>query len=126
MAEKSAVYFQRSKAVHEEFRLIEAATSREVIVGKLQKIIKSVKEKRLEMVDEVILETFQLLNELREVTMRLIKAIRAWQDSFTRPVRPTIYNCDYIIDRMIKHVDFINGSKVRKIFNFQFYRGNPL
>lgn len=126
MAEKSAVYFQRSKAVHEEFRLIEAATSREVIVGKLQKIIKSVKEKRLEMVDEVILETFQLLNELREVTMRLIKAIKAWQDSFTRPVRPTIYNCDYIIDRMIKHVDFINGSKVRKIFNFQFYRGNPL
>lgn len=126
MAEKSAVYFQRSKAVHEEFRLIEAATSREVIVGKLQKIIKSVKEKRLEMVDEVILETFQLLNELRDVTMRLIKAIKAWQDSFTRPVRPTIYNCDYIVDRMIKHVDFINGSKVRKIFNFQFFRGNPL
>lgn len=122
----SAVYFQRSKAVHEEFKLIEAATEREVVVAKLQKIIRNVKEKRSEMVDEVILDSFRLLNELREVTMKLIKAIKAWQDSFTRPVRPTIYNCDYIIDRMIKYVDFVNGSKVRKIFNFQFLRGNPL
>lgn len=124
--EKHAVYFQRSKAVHEEFKLIEAATEREVVIGKLVKIIREVKERRKELVDEVILETFRLINEAREVTIKLIKAIQSWQDSFTRPIRPTIYNCDYIVDKMIKHIDFVNGSNIRKLFNFQFLRGNPL
>lgn len=126
MAEKHAIYFQRSKVVKQEFNLIEIATERELAVGKLEAIIKDVKEKRKELIDDVILDIFRLMNNVRSSTIRLIKAISLWQKSFTKPIRPTIYECDYIVEKVIKHIDFLNASNIRKIFNFQFYRGNAL
>lgn len=126
MTDKAAIYYQRSKSVQEEFKLIELVTERELVVEQLEAIIKEVKEQRRELEDDTILETFQIMNHLRDVSMSLLKAIGAWQVSFTKAVRPTLLQCDYMVEKMVKHMDFINSSKIRKIFNFQFFRGNAL
>jgi hypothetical protein len=122
----AAVYFQRTKVVHEEFKLIGAVTEREEQIAKLENIIREVKEERRDCGDETILETFKLLNQVRQTTIRVIKAISLWQESFTRQIRPTIFESDYIIDKLLIYINFINGTKLRKIFNFQFFRNNPL
>jgi hypothetical protein len=124
--EKQAVYYQRSKSVHEEVALIECATEREITVGKLEKLIRDVKERRRFLDDEGLLDALRLINQVRDSSIRLIYAISKWQEAFTKPIRPTIYKCDYIIEKMIRHIDFINSFKIRKIFNFQTSRGNAL
>lgn len=122
----SAIYYQKSAVVQEEFKLIEVATLREMAVEKLQKVVREVKELRRECDDAAILETVTLFNKVREATVDLIRSISVWQESFTAPIRPRILDCDYIIDHMIYHIDFINSTKLKRVFNFQFYRGNVL
>jgi hypothetical protein len=122
----AAVYFQRTKVVHEEFKLIGAVTEREEQIEKLESLIREVKEERRDCNDETILETFKLFNQVRQTTIRVIKAIALWQESFTRQIRPQIFESDYIIDKLLIYINFINGTKLRKIFNFQFFRNNPL
>jgi hypothetical protein len=122
----NAIYFQRTKAVQEEFTLIGVVTEREELIGKLQAIIRDVKEERRDCEDDTILETFKLFNQVRFSTIKAIKAISRWQDSFTRQIRPLIFGGDYIVQKLLKHVNFVNSSKMRRIFNFQFFRGNPL
>eukprot|EP01031_Cornospumella_fuschlensis_P039878 gene39878-48558_t len=121
-----AIYYQRSKAVQEEFKLIELTTERELVVSQLEAIIRDVKESRKELDDDTLLDSFTLFNKVRDVTIQLLKAIAAWQMSFTRPIRPNLLQCDYMVEKVVKHIDFINASKIRKIFNFQFLRGNAL
>eukprot|EP00598_Pedospumella_elongata_P006152 CAMPEP_0184977056 /NCGR_PEP_ID=MMETSP1098-20130426/7830_1 /TAXON_ID=89044 /ORGANISM="Spumella elongata, Strain CCAP 955/1" /LENGTH=239 /DNA_ID=CAMNT_0027500001 /DNA_START=46 /DNA_END=761 /DNA_ORIENTATION=+ len=122
----SAIYYQKSAVVQEEFKLIEVATLREMEVERLQKVVREVKELRRECDDSAILETVTLFNKVRDATVDLIRSISVWQESFTSPIRPRILDCDYIIDRMIYHIDFINSTKLKRVFNFQFYRGNVL
>jgi hypothetical protein len=122
----NAIYFQRTKAVQEEFTLIGVVTEREELIGKLQAIIRDVKEERRDCEDDTILETFKLFNQVRFSTIKAIKAISRWQDSFTRQIRPLIFGGDYIVQKLLKHINFVNSSKMRRIFNFQFFRGNPL
>eukprot|EP01032_Pedospumella_encystans_P003504 gene3504-4140_t len=122
----SAIYYQKSAVVQEEFKLIEMATLREMEVERLQKVVREVKELRRECDDSAILETVTLFNKVRDATVDLIRSISVWQESFTSPIRPRILDCDYIIDRMIYHIDFINSTKLKRVFNFQFYRGNVL
>lgn len=126
MTSSSAVYFQRSRVVQEEFALIEIATERETLVNKLNEVIRDVKEERKELDDDMILETFKLFNVVRDATIRTIQAIVKWQESFTKLVRPTIFQVDFMIEKLVKEIDFVNSSKIRKVFNFQFYRGNVL
>lgn len=123
-----AIYYQKSSRVTQsEFALIELATNREYLVKQLERLVRDVKEQRLELIDSTLYNIFKLINSIRLTTIALIKASSVWQESFTSPIRTTIYECDYIIDRVIKHIDFINAlSHLRKIFNFQFFRGNPL
>lgn len=122
----SAIYYQKSAVVQDEFKLIEVATLREMEVEKLQKVVREVKELRRECDEVAILETVTLFNKVRDATVELIRSISVWQESFTTPIRPRILDCDYIIDRMIYHIDFINSTKLKRVFNFQFYRGNVL
>lgn len=42
----TAIFFQKSKSIQDEFRLIELTTLREVEVKKLEAIVRAVKEKR--------------------------------------------------------------------------------
>ena len=122
----SAIYFQKSQVVQEEFKLIEVATLREMVVEKLQRIIRQVKERRRECDEATILETFSLFNKARDATVDVIRSISVWQESFTKPIRPRLLDCDYIVDRLIGHIDFINSTNLKRMFNFQFYRGNVL
>lgn len=122
----SAIYYQKSAVVQEEFKLIEVTTLREIEVEKLQKVIREVKERRRVCDDAAILETFSLFNRVRETTIDLIRSISIWQESFTKPIRPQLLDCDYIVVRLINHIDFINSSELKRTFNFQFYRGNVL
>jgi hypothetical protein len=121
-----AIYYQRSKSVHEEFKLIELVTEREMFVEQLEILMKGGKLRRRQYDDDAILEAFQLLNSVRDVTIRLLKAIASWQNSFTKPLRPTLLQCDYMVAKMVKKMDFVDSSKIRTIFNFQFFRGNAL
>jgi hypothetical protein len=122
----AAVYYQRTKVFHEEFKLIGVVIDREEVVKQLENIVREVKEGRKDCGDDVILETFRLFNVVRRLTFKVIKAISIWQDSFTKQLRPIVFQGDYIIEKLIKYIDFINSSKLKKIFNFQFYRGNVL
>lgn len=122
----SAIYYQKSNVVQEEFKLIEITTLRELEVEKLQKVIREVKERRRDCDDAAILETFTLFNRVRDTTVELIKVISVWQESFTKPIRPQLLDCDYIIVRLINHIDFVNSTVLKRQFNFQFYRGNVL
>lgn len=126
MSQTTAVFYQKSKIVQEEFKLIEMTTVREMHVSALDKIIGEVKMARRQLDQDTMLETFTLFNKVRRATMNLIYAISLWQETFTKPIRPKILEVDYIIERMIKHIDFINASPLRKLFNFQFFRGNVL
>jgi hypothetical protein len=122
----TAIYYQKSDVVQEEFKLIEVATLRELVVEKLQKVLREVKERRRELDDAAILETFALFNRVREATVDIIRSISVWQESFTKPLRPRLLDCDYVVDRLLYHIDFINATNLKRIFNFQFYRGNFL
>lgn len=125
-AYSGAVYYQRTKVFQEEFKLIGVVTEREEIVQQLQTILRDVKEGRKDCDDDTILQTFQLFNKVRFSTIKAIKAISIWQDSFTRNIRPIIFQNDYIQEKLIKQINFINATKLKKIFNFQFFRGNLL
>lgn len=121
-----AIFYQRSKAVQDEFELIRIATLRDQALSRLADIIRDVKELRKELDDDVILETFRRINMARELTIQFVKYLSYWQGAFTQPVRPMLFEGDYLIHDFMKSTDFVNSSKIRKIFNFQFYRGNVL
>jgi ribosomal protein L12E/L44/L45/RPP1/RPP2 len=121
-----SIFHQRSKVVQEEFALIELMIEREGVMKRLSDAIKDVNDLRKELDDAHILKTFRLFNMLREVTVRFIKTVEKWQGSFTRFIRPELYSIDYMASKFLRDVDFINSSKLKKIFNFQFYRGNIL
>eukprot|EP01038_Epipyxis_sp_PR26KG_P010763 gene10763-14454_t len=120
-----ALYFQKSQVFQDEFKLVELTTIREIYVEELENIIKSMKEGKA-MDDAMIFNTFSLFNKVRNATMDVIDAAWRWQDIFTKPLRPQLLSCDYLTERLIKHIDFVNGSNIRKMFNFQFKRGNVL
>lgn len=122
----AAIYFQKSKVVQEEFKLIELTTVRELYVEQLKNIIDAINDERRKEDDESTLEQFTLFNKIRASTIDLIRAISVWQESFTKPLRPQLMECDYIVMKMIKHMDILNGTKLRRTFNFQFLRGNTL
>lgn len=122
----AAIYFQKSKVVQEEFKLIELTTVRELYIEQLKNIIDAINDERRKEDDESTLEQFTLFNKIRASTIDLIRAISVWQESFTKPLRPQLMECDYIIVKMIKCMDIINGTKLRRTFNFQFLRGNAL
>ncbi len=121
-----SIFYQRSKVVQEEFALIELMIEREGVMKRLNDAIKDVNDLRKYLNDEQILKTVRLFNMLREVTIRFIKTVENWQGSFTKFVRPELYSIDYLISKFLRDIDFINASKLKKIFNFQFYRGNIL
>ncbi len=112
--------------MQEEFKLIELTTIRELYVEQLKVLIDAIKEERRKEDDETTLQQFTLFNKIRTSTIELIKAISIWQESFTKPIRPQLMECDYIIAKMIKYIDIVNGSKLKRTFNFQFFRGNAL
>lgn len=121
-----SIFYQRSKVVQEEFALIELMIEREGVLKRLIEAIKDVNDLRKELDDAQILKTFRLFNMMREVTIRFIKTVENWQGSFTRFIRPELYSIDYMASKFLRDIDFINSSKVKKLFNFQFYRGNVL
>ena len=123
----AAIFYQKSEVVQEEYKLIELVTLRETEINYLQKtLIGEVNEGRCKLDDNVILKTFESFNKVRRYTIDLLKGISKWQESFVRPIRPKLLDCDYIIDRLCYHINFINTSNIRKIFNFRFMKGNVL
>ena len=127
MAAGPAVFFQQSKATQDEFQLIEFVTTREKYIRKLDSAIREVKEGRKGKDDPLmIFKIIKGMNDVRQATVELLFAISKWQETFTKPIRPQIMECDYIIERIIKHIDFVNSSHVRKLFHFQILRGNAL
>mmetsp|Transcript_11300 Transcript_11300/g.15541 ORF Transcript_11300/g.15541 Transcript_11300/m.15541 type:complete len:631 (+) Transcript_11300:55-1947(+) len=127
MSSSAAIFFQKSKSKQDEFRLIELVTAREKLVKSLEVVIRDVKEGRKAKDDTtIILQTLKLMTDVRNATIKLLLAISKWQEAFTKPIRPQLMDCDYIIEKVIKHIDFVNSSPIRKIFNFQILRGNAL
>jgi len=123
----AAIFYQKSEVVQEEYRLIELVTLRETEINYLQKtLIGEVNEGRCKLDDNITLKTFESFNKVRRYTIDLLKGISKWQESFVRPIRPKLLDCDYIIDRLCHHINFINTSSIRKIFNFRFMKGNVL
>lgn len=121
-----AVFFQKSSALQQEFQLVELTTLRETYVEKLKTIIDEVKEERRVCDNECIYETFVLLNYVRNCTLNVVDGIEKWMQGFTKIITPHLLQCDYIAQRLIKHIDFVNATSLRRIFNFQINRGNFL
>lgn len=122
-----AVYFQQSNParIQDEFALVRAATVREEFLVRLSTLIHDVNLQQRENNDACILETFTLLNQLRESTLNISDAIEVWQQAFTKVVSPQLFGTDYITG-MIKRQEFLITLKIRKIFNFNISTGNIL
>ena len=123
--ETHAIFYQKSKSLQAEYGLVSVTISREALVEKLNVIIRAVNNKFRELDDQCILETITLFNQVREATVNLIEATFAWQQGFTKNIRPQLCEIDYIV-KMINTLDFVSATPLRRKLNFQLGRGNCL
>jgi len=112
------IFYQKSKALQNEFALIQLVTLREEIKNKLEKVVKDVKLLSRPCDFACMLETFRLINQMRDATFNLVDGVDVWQQGFTRNIRPQLMNIDYLIV-MITSSEFFSASVLRKMFNFQ-------
>lgn len=121
------VFFQQCghARVTEEIHLVRAATVRESLLEQLSNLIRDVNlQQRLH--DELcVLETFILINEIRNATFKLCDAIENWQASLTKITNPRLFGSDYI-SCMSKRQDFLINVKVRRLYHFKIGSGNIL
>lgn len=121
-----AIFFQQSPSLQSDFQLVEITSIRELFVDKLKFIIDEVKEERRICDEECIYETFTLFNKVREYTLLVVEGIEKWQQGFTKVIHPPLLQCNYILERLVKHIAFVNSTNLRRVFNFQINRGNFL
>jgi hypothetical protein len=122
-----SVYFQQCShaRVTEEFHLVRIATVRESLMEQLSNLIRSVNLQQRLHDDSCILETFVLLNEIRNATFQLCDAIEKWQAPLTKITNPQLFGSDYI-GCMSKTQDLLINVKVRRLYHFYIGSGNIL
>ena len=96
--EPKAIFWQKSAMVANEFSLISLVTLREGFLKKLKKCISDVKSNLRTLDLECITETFQLVHQVRETTYDLVEGVLAWQQGFTKNIRPQLMSVDYLVD----------------------------
>ena len=124
---QKAVYFQQASDHRKklELRVVETATIREKYLEQLSTLTRDVSAMRRDCDDECILESFILLNLLREATLAFGDAVETWHFDFTRVVRPQLFGTDYMCEMLSKQ-DILTTLRTRKLFKFQFSSGNIL
>lgn len=120
---KQAIFYQRSKALQNEFALINLVTVRESVRGKLDKLIKDVKMQSRVCDQACMAEIFNLITSVREATYDLLDSVAIWQQGFTSNIRPQLLNIDYLVD-MTWSMDFFSATHLRREFSFQLGAGN--
>jgi hypothetical protein len=121
------VFFQQCShaRVTEEIHLVRAATVRESLLEQLSNLIRDVNLQQRLHDDLCVLETFILLNEIRNATFQLCDAIEKWQAALTKITNPRLFGSDYI-SCMSKRQDFLINVKVRRLYHFNIGSGNIL
>ena len=127
VARQKAVYFQQASDHRKklELKVVEAATIREKYLEQLSTLIRDVNAMRRKCDEECILESFILLNLLREATLNFGDAVETWHFDFTRVVRPQLFGTDYLMNMLAKQ-DIMTTLRTRKLFKFQYSSGNIL
>jgi hypothetical protein len=122
-----SVYFQQCShaRVTEEIHLVKAATVRESLLEQLSNLIRDVNLQQRLHDDSCILETFVLLNQIRNATFQLCDAIEKWQAALTKNTNPQLFGSDYI-GCMSKTQDFLINVKVKRLYHFNIGSGNIL
>jgi hypothetical protein len=120
-----AIYFQLTKSSDLEFTLVKIVTRRDFLLSTLSRMIRDVNSKLRLFDGEFVFETFFLMNQLRDETFALGEAVNQWIKGYTKVVRPFINETDYVVN-MIDHIDLMNGIKLRRLFDFNFGKGNVL
>ena len=123
----AAIYFQQASpsAMKDELALVHAATVREECLRQLSIIIRATNLQQRANDESCILETFILFNSLRNATYDLCDTIECWQRAFTKIASPQLFGSDYIAG-MAEKQNFLNGSKLKKMYNFNIGKGNLL
>jgi hypothetical protein len=127
MNTSKAIYFQQASdwRKNHEFELVRQSTRREAYLFRLVKLTRDVNSMRRKCDDQCILETFSLLNALRESTLDFGEALETWHLDFTKVVRPQILGSDYICEMTTKQ-EPLQTLRMRKLFSFQFRARNIL
>lgn len=121
--EKKAIFYQRSKALQNEFALINLVTAREAARGKLDKLLRDIKIQSRVCDQPCMAEVFNLIDNVREATYDLVDSVAVWQQGFTQNIRPQLMNIDYLVE-MIWSMEFVSGTHLRREFRFQLGAGN--
>ena len=121
--EKQAIFYQKSKALQNEFMLIQLVTVRESVRGKLEKLVTAVKTLSRPLDEACMIEMFGLIHNVREATCDLLNAVATWQQGFTHNIRPQMLNIDYLVD-MTNSMEFFSSCNLRKEWRFQLGTGN--
>ena len=120
-----AIWYQKILALQEEMAMIATCSNREKAIKDLKKIIHAVNDKRRELDDDTLIDTFSLFIAVRECTIDLLIYVQNWQCTFTRMKRPQLMEIDYLVE-MCRLIDFVNATMVRKVFSFGIGRRNIL
>ena len=120
-----SIYYENDTKQGLEYKMVELALIRDIILEKVKSIITSLRVERGRIDDDTFLEVFQMYNQLRDSTIILINHISKWQRCFTKLRRPFIKESDYLLN-IIESVEILCTSKVNKLFNFNIERGNIL
>jgi hypothetical protein len=115
--EPKAIFWQKSKMTANEFALISMVTLREQLLKKLKKCISDVKNNFRDLDLACITETFQLVHAVRESTYDLVEGVQAWQQGFTKNIRPQLMSVDYLVE-LIDCMQFFGQSGLRRTFIF--------
>jgi hypothetical protein len=121
--EKHAIFFQKSKALQNEFMLINVVTVREAVRGKLEKLIRDIKMNSRVCDEACQTELFNLVTSVREATYDLLDSVAIWQQGFTKNIRPQLLNIDYLCD-MVSSLEFVSATHLRRTYSFQLGMGN--
>lgn len=121
--EKKAIFYQRSKALQNEFALINLVTVREAARSKLDKLLRDIKIQSRVCDQPCMAEVFNLIDSVREATYDLVDSVAVWQQGFTQNIRPQLMNIDYLVE-MIWSMEFVSATHLRREFRFQLGAGN--
>lgn len=125
---ENAIFLQRSNLSRkvEEISLINRIVVRDEYLIQLSILVRDINLGQKINDDACILETFILLNKLRNATFDMLDCYEIWQQSFTKIIPFEIFGSKDYLNDMATRQEFLNSVQVKNIYNFNIGTGNIL
>ena len=123
----AALFYQQSSEHRKqnEYSLLQKAVEREEYLKLLSNLVYDVNAERRSVDSAYILESFILLNQLRNASFDFSDALELWSLEFVTIIRPQLFGSDYLCE-IINKQQILLSLRIRKLFHFRFNPGNIL